>query len=232
MSVWGIARRLVGRRKENDVAPLMISFVIFSWQPIIDYIDSKYEEYLNAESRVIRKAHIVDNRIHCCLYFLTPTGHRFVLVPCVRSSLEFVRLAFNRWTSNSWSVCMIEWILFLSSPKLIRWHRMSCVSSRNPSCKILPTRKWNSTNFQTATMMMKTNWRKSIKIKFHSLWSAVISSWRKETSEVESDNTHGALWTVRGVLTLIDRSIDRSLSSSGRWSSQWFHSTEKYAHSN
>ncbi|CAF4593713.1 unnamed protein product, partial [Rotaria sp. Silwood2] len=47
----------------------------FSWQPIIDYIDSKYEEYLNAESRVIRKTHIVDNRIHCCLYFITPTGH-------------------------------------------------------------------------------------------------------------------------------------------------------------
>lgn len=52
----------------------------FSWQPIIDYIDSKYEEYLNGESRVVRKAHIVDNRIHCCLYFLAPTGHRFVFV--------------------------------------------------------------------------------------------------------------------------------------------------------
>ncbi|UJR29509.1 hypothetical protein I4U23_010726 [Adineta vaga] len=45
------------------------------WQPIIDYIDSKYEEYLNAESRVVRKAHIIDNRIHACLYFITPTGH-------------------------------------------------------------------------------------------------------------------------------------------------------------
>jgi septin 7 len=50
----------------------------FSWQPIIDYIDAKYEEYLNAESRVIRKTHIIDNRVHCCLYFITPTGHRFV----------------------------------------------------------------------------------------------------------------------------------------------------------
>ncbi|CAF3531305.1 unnamed protein product [Adineta steineri] len=45
------------------------------WQPIIDYIDSKYEEYLNAESRVVRKAHIIDNRIHTCLYFIAPTGH-------------------------------------------------------------------------------------------------------------------------------------------------------------
>lgn len=48
----------------------------FSWQPILDYIDAKYEEYLNAESRVVRKSHIVDNRVHCCLYFLTPSGHR------------------------------------------------------------------------------------------------------------------------------------------------------------
>ncbi|CAF1112612.1 unnamed protein product [Rotaria sordida] len=45
------------------------------WQPIIDYIDSKYEEYLNGESRVIRKTHIIDNRIHACLYFISPTGH-------------------------------------------------------------------------------------------------------------------------------------------------------------
>jgi septin 7 len=51
----------------------------FSWQPIIDYIDSKYEEYLNTESRVVRKPHIIDNRIHTCLYFITPTGHRLDL---------------------------------------------------------------------------------------------------------------------------------------------------------
>jgi len=43
------------------------------WQPIVDYIDLKCEEFLNAESRVHRKP-IVDNRIHCCLYFIAP-GH-------------------------------------------------------------------------------------------------------------------------------------------------------------
>jgi septin 7 len=43
------------------------------WQPIIDYIDMKYEEYLNQESRVNRKQ-IVDDRVHCCLYFIAP-GH-------------------------------------------------------------------------------------------------------------------------------------------------------------
>jgi septin 7 len=40
---------------------------------IVDYIDLKYEEYLNSESRVSRKP-IVDDRIHCCLYFIAP-GH-------------------------------------------------------------------------------------------------------------------------------------------------------------
>lgn len=44
------------------------------WQPITEYIDNKYEEYLNAESKVNRKLPIGDQRIHCCLYFISP-GH-------------------------------------------------------------------------------------------------------------------------------------------------------------
>ncbi|XP_014210307.1 septin-7 isoform X3 [Copidosoma floridanum] len=44
------------------------------WQPVIEYIESKYEEFLNAESRVVRRA-ISDNRVHCCLYFVAPSGH-------------------------------------------------------------------------------------------------------------------------------------------------------------
>ncbi|XP_018009991.1 septin-7 isoform X3 [Hyalella azteca] len=44
------------------------------WQPVIDYVESKYEEYLNAESKVNRKS-ISDNRVHCCLYFIAPSGH-------------------------------------------------------------------------------------------------------------------------------------------------------------
>ena len=47
---------------------------ISSWQPIVDYIESHYEEYLNNESRVSRKK-MPDNRVHCCLYFIAPTGH-------------------------------------------------------------------------------------------------------------------------------------------------------------
>lgn len=44
------------------------------WQPIVDYIESKYEEYLNAESRVQRQA-VRDQRVHVCLYFIQPSGH-------------------------------------------------------------------------------------------------------------------------------------------------------------
>ncbi|PWA24863.1 hypothetical protein CCH79_00010163 [Gambusia affinis] len=45
-----------------------------SWQPVINYIDSKFEDFLNAESRVNRRS-MPDNRVHCCLYFIAPSGH-------------------------------------------------------------------------------------------------------------------------------------------------------------
>ncbi|KAG7250542.1 hypothetical protein CRUP_001541, partial [Coryphaenoides rupestris] len=45
-----------------------------SWQPVINYIDTKCEDFLNAESRVNRRL-MPDNRVHCCLYFIAPSGH-------------------------------------------------------------------------------------------------------------------------------------------------------------
>ncbi|XP_054416715.1 septin-7-like isoform X1 [Pongo abelii] len=44
------------------------------WQPVINYIDSKFEDYLNAESRVNR-CQMPGNRVQCCLYFLAPSDH-------------------------------------------------------------------------------------------------------------------------------------------------------------
>ncbi|GFU37990.1 septin-7 [Nephila pilipes] len=44
------------------------------WQPIIDFIENKYEEFLNGESRVQRSFE-PDGRVHCCLYFIAPSGH-------------------------------------------------------------------------------------------------------------------------------------------------------------
>ncbi|XP_035911881.1 septin-7 isoform X9 [Anopheles stephensi] len=44
------------------------------WLPIVDFVESKYEEYLTAESRVHRTA-LPDSRVHVCLYFIAPSGH-------------------------------------------------------------------------------------------------------------------------------------------------------------
>ncbi|PRD28754.1 UNVERIFIED_CONTAM: Septin-7 [Trichonephila clavipes] len=44
------------------------------WQPIIDFIENRYEEFLNGESRVHRSFE-PDGRVHCCLYFIAPSGH-------------------------------------------------------------------------------------------------------------------------------------------------------------
>ena len=45
-----------------------------SWQPIIDYVNEKYDQYLRDESGLNRR-NIEDHRVHCCLYFINPCGH-------------------------------------------------------------------------------------------------------------------------------------------------------------
>ncbi|KAM5180076.1 septin-10 isoform 1-T1 [Mantella aurantiaca] len=47
-----------------------------SYMPIVDYIDTQFEAYLQEElkiKRLLYKYH--DTRIHACLYFVAPTGH-------------------------------------------------------------------------------------------------------------------------------------------------------------
>ncbi|XP_011418072.1 septin-2 isoform X5 [Magallana gigas] len=44
------------------------------FKPIIQYIDSQFERYLEDESGLNRR-HIIDNRVHCCFYFINPSGH-------------------------------------------------------------------------------------------------------------------------------------------------------------
>uniref|UniRef100_A0A668UA79 Septin-type G domain-containing protein n=1 Tax=Oreochromis aureus TaxID=47969 RepID=A0A668UA79_OREAU len=43
-------------------------------QIIVGYIDDQFERYLHDESGLNRR-HIVDNRVHCCFYFISPLGH-------------------------------------------------------------------------------------------------------------------------------------------------------------
>ncbi|XP_072909766.1 septin-5-like isoform X3 [Hemitrygon akajei] len=44
------------------------------WKPVADYLDQQFEQYFRDESGLNRK-NIVDNRVHCCLYFVSPFGH-------------------------------------------------------------------------------------------------------------------------------------------------------------
>ncbi|KDQ61076.1 hypothetical protein JAAARDRAFT_125275 [Jaapia argillacea MUCL 33604] len=45
------------------------------WDPIIKYIKDQHSAYLRKELTAMRDRHIQDTRIHCCLYFISPTGH-------------------------------------------------------------------------------------------------------------------------------------------------------------
>ncbi|XP_045146181.1 neuronal-specific septin-3 isoform X4 [Echinops telfairi] len=56
------------------------------WEPIEKYINEQYEKFLKEEVNIARKKRIPDTRVHCCLYFISPTGHS--LRPL---DLEFMR---------------------------------------------------------------------------------------------------------------------------------------------
>jgi len=45
------------------------------WEPAMSYIESQYDRYLKEEQSTDRGRFISDSRIHCCLYFIAPTGH-------------------------------------------------------------------------------------------------------------------------------------------------------------
>lgn len=47
-----------------------------SFRAIIQYIDDQFERFLRDESGLNRR-NIVDNRIHCCFYFISPFGHGY-----------------------------------------------------------------------------------------------------------------------------------------------------------
>nr|ADI77429.1 sept9a_tv1 [Danio rerio] len=57
-----------------------------NWQPIMKFINDQYEQYLQEEINIDRKKRIPDSRVHCCIYFIPPTGH------CLRPlDVEFMR---------------------------------------------------------------------------------------------------------------------------------------------
>ena len=42
---------------------------------MISYVESQYEAFLDAETRVNRITAMPDTRVHACLYFIAPSGH-------------------------------------------------------------------------------------------------------------------------------------------------------------
>lgn len=46
-----------------------------SWEPIVKYIKDQYSLFLRKELTPEREQRINDTRIHCVLYFISPTGH-------------------------------------------------------------------------------------------------------------------------------------------------------------
>merc|ERR1719357_1429150 len=44
------------------------------WDPVISFVESQYDAFLDAETRVNR-VEMRDARVHSCLYFIAPSGH-------------------------------------------------------------------------------------------------------------------------------------------------------------
>ena len=55
---------------------MCVRICVCSWEPVLDYINDQFELYLNEEVSIERKKHIPDSRVHCCIYFIAPTGHQ------------------------------------------------------------------------------------------------------------------------------------------------------------
>lgn len=61
-----------------------------SWKPIVNEVNRRFDQYLEAESRINRST-IDDQRIHALLYFIEPTGHS------LRSlDIEFMKQVHNK----------------------------------------------------------------------------------------------------------------------------------------
>ena len=50
-----------------------------SFSEIVGYLERQYDDILAEESRIKRNPRFRDNRVHALLYFITPTGHGYVL---------------------------------------------------------------------------------------------------------------------------------------------------------
>ena len=54
-----------------------------SWKTLVDFVESKHEDFLMGESKAERTATTrkEDHRVHACIYFLFPSGGRYNNLP-------------------------------------------------------------------------------------------------------------------------------------------------------
>ena len=57
-----------------------------SWEPVLNYVESKFLAYFCDETKVERKEKPVDKCVHLCLYFIEPNGHGLKQI-----DIEFMR---------------------------------------------------------------------------------------------------------------------------------------------
>ncbi|XP_077403772.1 septin-5-like isoform X2 [Vanacampus margaritifer] len=64
-----------------------------SWKHLEDYVEQQFDQFFRDESGLNRR-NIQDNRVHCCLYFISPYGHglRPLDVECMRALHDKVNI--------------------------------------------------------------------------------------------------------------------------------------------
>ncbi len=162
-----------------------------SWEPIVKYVNEQYEKYLIEELHVNRKRRIPDSRVHCCIYFLPATGHRWVHICWCSASLFYLLLQscsfvmehdFSSWfeentlegirvitESNSMFELDLWSLIWLKKKKKLS---LVCLFA---ACPIMHLSKW---------MVKKTNKRlpfvrKRIKCLQTRLQACRVDGWRK-----------------------------------------------------
>ncbi|KAF2085976.1 cell division control protein [Saccharata proteae CBS 121410] len=64
------------------------------WDPIVKYIKDQHSAYLRKELSAQRERYLKDSRIHCCLFFIQPSGHALKPIDIVvlKKLTEFVNV--------------------------------------------------------------------------------------------------------------------------------------------
>lgn len=103
-----------------------------SYEPIVEYINARNEEYLKDELRVLESRYndLSDSRVHCCIYIISPTGsalnaidivtmkelhHRVCLIPVIGKSDVFTKLEKQKFKERVRQEILLNGIEIYSS---------------------------------------------------------------------------------------------------------------------